>query len=212
MKAVVFDVDGTLLDVREGFFWRFQELTRVYDGAPVSTHMINASAHGTTEQLVRTLVRNTDVPFEDIMRRYQTIRIESYDKFVTLHSGVDELLPILKRMGIKVAALAPGDGLAVPYLERAGVRDHFDVIVTGERVSRPKPHPEGIDIVCAELGVEPHEVIMVGDTVVDILAGRNAGVHKTIGITHGFAHHDALRAAGADHVVHDIPSLLDVLE
>lgn len=212
MKAIIFDLDGTLLDVREGFYWQFQELTRYYDGAPIAREMINASAHGTTEQIVRSLVRNTSVPLSDILVKHQAIRLESYDRFLRLYEGVNELLPILKRMGFQVAALTSGNHLTVACLDRTGIREHFDSIVTAEHVENPKPHPEGLLRILQELGVEPEDTMVVGDTVVDILVGKNAGVGKTVGISHGFGSVNSLFAAGADHVVHDIPSILDVIE
>ena len=212
MKTVIFDLDGTLLDVREGFYWQFQELTRIYDGAPISKEMINAAAHGTTEQIIRALVRNTAVPFDDICKQHAVIRLEAYNRHLKLYEGVAELLPILKRMGVKVAALTSGNEMTVSCLERTGIHHHFDVVVSAEHIEHPKPHPEGIDLIVERLGVEPADCIMVGDSVVDILAGRNAEIGKTVGVTHGFAHVDALRAAGADHIITDIPSLLDVIE
>jgi HAD superfamily hydrolase (TIGR01549 family) len=212
MKAVIFDLDGTLLDVREGFYWQFQELTKTFDGAPIGREMINAAAHGTTEQLVRTLVRNTQVPFDDILSHHEKLRLQSYDQFLKLYAGVDELLPILKRMNIKVAALTSGNGLTVTCLERTNIHHHFDAIVSAEHVENPKPHPEGLHLILDQLHLDPADVTMVGDTVVDILVGKNAGVGKTIGVSHGFGDPNALYAAGADHVVNDIPSILDVLE
>jgi HAD superfamily hydrolase (TIGR01549 family) len=212
MRVVIFDLDGTLLDVREGFYWQFQELTRLYDGVPLSRSMIAAAAHGTTEQIVRSLVRNTTVPFEDICKQHQAIRLEAYNRYLKLYDGVEELLPILKRMGFKVAALTSGNQLTISCLERTGIGHHFDAIVSADRVSYPKPHPEGLDLLMTDLDMNPDQAIMVGDTVVDILVGRNAGVSKTVGVTHGFASVDALQAAGADHIIHNIPSLLDVLE
>lgn len=212
MKAIVFDLDGTLLDVREGFYWQFQELTRRFDGAPIAKEMIDASAHGTTEDIVRSLVRNRVVPFDEIMRHHHNIRLESYDRYLKLYEGVDELLPILKRMGIQVAALTSGNALTVSCLDRTGIRNHFDLIVSAEQVSSPKPHPEGLLLIMEKLGVDADEVIVVGDTVVDILVGKNAGVQKTVGVSHGFGNVNAMAAAGADHIVHDIPSILDVIE
>jgi pyrophosphatase PpaX len=212
MAAIIFDLDGTLLDVREGFYWQFQELTLQYDGKPASKAMINAAAHGTTEQIVRTLVANREVPFEEICQRHHEIRLESYDRHLRLYDGVDELLPILKRMGFRVAGLTAGNMLTVSCLDRTGIRQHFDTVIAADRVSRVKPHPEGLHLALQELGVLADETVMVGDSVVDVLAGKNAGVRKTVGVSHGFGSVEALRAAGADHIIHDIPSLLDVLE
>lgn len=212
MKAVIFDLDGTLLDVREAFYWQFQELTKHFDGAAVSREMIAAASHGTTEQIVRGLVRNTQAPFDDILRHHHNLRVEACERYLKLYDGVDELLPILKRMDVKVAALTSGNALTVWAMQKTNIQHHFDAIVTATDVTHPKPHPEGVDIILNKLGVEPEDVVIVGDTVVDILVGKNAGLKKTIGVSHGFGHVDALRAAGADHIVHDVPSILDVLE
>lgn len=212
MTAVIFDLDGTLLDVREGFYWQFQELTRQFDGKPASKAMIAAAAHGTTEQIVRSLVANREVPFEEICQRHHEIRLEAYDRHLKLYDGVDELLPILRRMGFKIAALTAGNTLTVSCLDRMNIRHHFDVVVAADHVTRVKPHPEGMHVVLQKLGLGPEEAVMVGDTVVDVLVGKNAGVRKIVGVSHGFGSIEALRAAGADHIIHDIPALLDVLE
>jgi HAD superfamily hydrolase (TIGR01549 family) len=211
MKAVVFDLDGTLLDVREAFYCQFEALTAEFDGKPLSRAQIAASAHGTTEEIIRTLVQNRDVPFDDICKRHTELRHEAYDQSLALYAGVDELLPILKNMGVKVAALTAGNHMTVECLERLGIHHHFDTVVSADHVTHAKPHPEGLELIFDRLGVQPHEVVMVGDSVVDVLVGKNAGVGKTIGVGHGFGHVDALRLAGADHIVTDIPSVLDVL-
>lgn len=212
MKAIIFDLDGTLFDVRTAFYWQFQELTRQYDGTAVTTTMINAAAHGTTEQIVRKLVRNTTTPFSEVLDRHKTLRIEACERYLKLYPGVVELLDELKGRGLKIAALTSGNHLTVEWLQRTGIDHHFESVVSAERVREPKPHPEGMYLALRELTVRAEDAAMVGDTVVDIQVGKNAEVHKTIGLTHGFGYAPDLLIAGADHVINDITALLDVLE
>jgi HAD superfamily hydrolase (TIGR01509 family) len=212
MKAVIFDLDGTLLDVREGFYYQFQALTQEFDGAPVSREAIAAAAYGRTEDIVRALVRNQTVPLAQICRRHTELRVEAYDKFLRLHDNVDELLPILHRLGYTVAAVTAGNKMTVDSLKKTGIHDHFHTVITGDQVASSKPDPEGIYLALRKMHIHPSQAIMVGDGVVDILAGKKAGLAKTVGVTHGFGSPEELMAAGADHIIDNIPALLDVLE
>lgn len=211
MQAIIFDLDGTLLDCREGVFWQFQMLTREFDGAPAPRETIAAAMHGRIEDIVRTLVKNPQPTIEQLVARQVQLRAES-EHLQRLYPGVDELLPILQRMGIKVAGLTAGDHRNVDALERHGIAQYFDVIVTAEQVQRSKPDPEGAHLALQRMQVASSEAVIVGDSSADILTGKNAGLAKTIAITHGFGTLDDLRAAAPDHIIGDIPSLLDVIE
>lgn len=210
MQAVIFDLDGTLIDSRSGVFWQFQELTREFNGEPASHEEIAGAMHGTLDAIIRSLVKNTNVPFEQILQRHAELWAQSANLHV-LYPGVEDLLAILRRLDIRLGIVTASDQRALTFLEKAGVHGHFDAVVSSLDAVQPKPHPEGILLVLQKLGVEPHEAAMIGDTPADILAGKSAGV-KTVAVTHGFGTHEALRAARPDHIVNDIPSLLDVLE
>ncbi|HYH75372.1 MAG TPA: HAD hydrolase-like protein [Candidatus Saccharimonadales bacterium] len=132
------------------------------------------------------------------------------DEQTTLHKGVDELLPILRRLGVRLVAFGPGSEEALSHLERLGAHGHFHHIATDNKLAT-SPRSDGLQILVNELQALPHEVMIVGDRVADIILGKNAGIQKVIGVSHGQSTPEALRAAGADHVVHDIPAVLDVL-
>lgn len=212
MKAIIFDLDGTLLDSRQAFYWQFQELSRIYDVVELSTQEIDAAAHGTAEQIVRSLVKNTQTPFDEILETHRNLRIAACEEHLKLYDDVDRLLTVLKQRGLKIGALTSGNHLTVDWLERFKVRHHFNDIVSAEQVQNPKPHPEGLILAMKNLAVDPANTVMIGDTVVDIKVGKNAGVKKTIGVTHGFGKETDLLAAGADHLAPNILSLLDMLE
>jgi pyrophosphatase PpaX len=66
-------------------------------------------------------------------------------------------------------------------LDCLGLKNFFDVIVTGDDVEHPKPHPEGINKVLKNLNVSHKEAVFLGDSDADIMAGKQANVH-TIGV------------------------------
>lgn len=212
MKAVIFDLDGTLLDSRQAFYWQFQELARIYDNATLSTIQIDAAAHGTADHIVRSLIKNTTTPFDEILETHKKLRIEACNQHLKLYDGVGELLTNLTSRGLKVGALTSGNHLTVDWLARLDIDHHFSDIVSAEHVQNPKPHPEGLLLAMKNLNVAPHQTVMIGDTIVDIQVGKNANIHKTIGLTHGFGKKADLQAAGADHLVPDIASLIDVIK
>ncbi len=211
MRAILFDVSGTILDTKEHIFWQFEELTKAFDGAPASRKEIADAMHGTVDDVIHTLVKTQQHPFHKIKAHHDKLYTESLQR-MQLYPGVDELLPILRRMGFRLAAVTSGDHRITEALDYTGIRPYFDIVVTDEHVLRPKPHPEGLRYALMHMAIDPKQAIVVGDTGADILAGQAAGVEKTIAILHGFGDVNSLRAAGPDHMIEDVPSLLDVVE
>jgi phosphoglycolate phosphatase-like HAD superfamily hydrolase len=128
-----------------------------------------------------------------------------------LHEGVADLLAILSRLGIRIGALSSDDHRALVRLDEAGIRQFFTGVVCSSHIDYPKA-PGGVHRLLERLGVEAHQTVLASHAHADILLGKDTGLAKTIGITHGAPSSSALREAGADHVVDDIPAVLDVLE
>lgn len=104
--------------------------------------------------------------------------------------------------------------LIVDVLGRLLVHELFDSIICGDDVPNYKPHPEPVLTALAELRREPHEAIMVGDSHVDILAGKAAGTRTALYLPAGeSAFHDVarLRATEPDHIFADHGELADLL-
>jgi pyrophosphatase PpaX len=210
MRAILFDVNGTLLDSREHIFWQFEQLTKEFDGASASRAEIASAMHGTIDDVIRQLIKS-DAPFKTVKQRHDDLHKKALER-MELFDGVTELLPILRRIGFRIAAVTSGDHRIVDALDYTGIRHYFDIVVTDNHVLNPKPHPEGVLYALQHMGIDPKQAIVVGDSEADIAAGKRAGVEKTVAILHGFGEAEILRAAGADHLVEDIPSLLDVVE
>lgn len=128
-----------------------------------------------------------------------------------LQSGVKELFDILRRLDIKIAGLSSADHRMLVRLDEAGIRHYFASVLCAEQTLAPKA-VAGVRHILNLLQAQPHETTLVSHAHGDILLGKDAGLAKTVGISHGLESHMPLQKAGADHVVPDIPAILDVLE
>jgi len=100
--------------------------------------------------------------------------------------GVATVLSRLRRDGFHTA-LATNDERkdTEAILNHLGMEGLFDMILCAGEVNLPKPHPETILTICRQLGIDPQEAVMVGDSVADMMTGKRAGVALTIGILEG---------------------------
>ena len=100
--------------------------------------------------------------------------------------GIQSFLSQLKRNKF-YTALATSDERkdTEAILHHLGMEGLFDVVLCAGEVNPPKPHPEAILTICRKLSVHPHEAVMVGDSVTDMMMGKRARVALTIGILEG---------------------------
>jgi len=100
--------------------------------------------------------------------------------------GIQTFLSRLRERGF-CTALATNDERkdTEAILNHLGMEGLFDTILCAGEVNLPKPHPETIFAICRQLGVDPKEAVMVGDSVADMMTGKRAGVALTVGILEG---------------------------
>lgn len=121
-------------------------------------------------------------------------------------AGIDETVRALAeryRLGVVSTRTAAE---STHYLEALGIRECFDAIAGRDTTWRIKPHAQPVQYAAAQLGVDPHRCLMVGDTTVDVRAGRRAGAW-TCAVLCGFGRRGELERAGA-HLILDHTALL----
>ena len=96
------------------------------------------------------------------------------------------------------------------FLEQYDLVRYFDVIVTGLSAQHTKPYPDPVLLAAKKMNTPPENCLMIGDTTVDIRAGKAAGA-QTVGVLCGFGEEPELRMIGADEIIANTPRLLELL-
>jgi pyrophosphatase PpaX len=176
MKSLIlFDFDGTLADTLPASFAAFRTVFKKYDGQDVTNEQLIAMFGPTEEDIIARNFNHKEIVQEAIN--------EYYDLYGRGHSGINkinsilELLILLKENGKQIAIITGKSRKAFHISSEAlNLSEYFDYVVTGDDVEKPKPDPEGIYQAMDFFGAKPEEVVFLGDSNADILAGISAGV------------------------------------
>lgn len=206
IKAILFDLDGTLRDSRDAIYGAIDAAFRHHDIE------INRETYKKEAASLRGLQHKyaPEVSYDSFRDQYDAaFGTDALDAIIVYEHAID-VLEYLQQQGYKMAIVS-SSRYAKEGLDAHGLTNFFEVIVGGNDVNEHKPHPEPIFTATQLLGVRADETVMVGDMVVDIEAGKAAGVHATIGLTHGFGEREDLQAAGADHILDSLSRLPKII-
>lgn len=213
IRAVIWDLDGTLLDTlddltdsvnyalsQNGLPARTRDEVRLFVGNGVRKLVERAVPAGTDAAAV-------DAVYASFVRRYgahSRDRTRPYD-------GVPQALDALCAMGVQNAIVSNKIDFAVRELSRHYFGDRMREAVGDDPSRRKKPAPDSVLEAMRRMGVGPQETAYVGDSDVDVLTARNAGV-ACVAVSWGFRDEACLRAAGAKTVCATPQALLEALE
>jgi HAD superfamily hydrolase (TIGR01549 family) len=212
IKALCFDVDGTLSDTDDlyaqkiaGFLPRFlfrdpmQTARRLvmWIESPGNALLGFADSVGIDDEMTA---------FIDWLYRHREDPLKQY----MLIPGVGEMLSRLKGSYPLSVVSARDEKSTMQFLNRFDLVKYFDVIVTGLTAPHTKPYPDPILYAAQKMSVRPAECLMIGDTTVDMRAGKSAGA-QTVGVLCGFGEEPELRKLGADLILKTTSDLTDIL-
>lgn len=215
LRAVLFDMDGTLLDTAPDFIAVCQAMLQARNLPAVDDQLIRDQISGGARAMVAATFA-MDIQADD----FEALRLEFLERYqqhcAVLSKPFDGMAELLT--DIEQARLIWGVAtnkpvcFAAPIMQQLGLAERSAVLVCPDHVSRSKPDPEMLLLACAKIGVQPGEVLFVGDDERDIEAGRAAGC-KTAAVTYGYIHpDDNPHHWGADVVVNHPLELRDVLD
>ena len=183
MKAVIFDMDGVLVDSQPYHFKADIDTMAEY-GVIKDQKFYEAFAGTLTDNRMRTLrdMFGLDVPAEELIEKREKMILDIMaNEDIKPVSGIPELLRSIKALGLKTAvASSSGIELIKLVLDRLGIAVYFDSITSGNDVKMGKPSPDIFLLAAERIGAEPSECLVVEDSENGVKAAKSAGM-KALG-------------------------------
>ncbi len=173
-RALLFDLDGTLIDSIELIVRSFQHATEAHLGTPLAR-----------EEIIPTIGRSLAGELERIapgngaalLATYRTFMLAHHDAFVTVYPGVLDLLAAIHARGIPMGIVTSKARLsAAPSFARFLLDREMAVVVAEDDTARHKPHPDPLLHATAALNLPPSACWYIGDSTHDMVAARAAGM------------------------------------
>ena len=212
VKAVLFDLDGTLLDTNELIYNSFEKTFKDLLGLSLKKEdIIKFFGIPLRDAFVPYFKEDEVDKIDNSIRYYRELNEGIHDTMCFAFDGVKEMLDGLKERGIKIGIVtSKREDLAIRGMKIAGIYDYMDVIITPEKTTLHKPNGEPAEEACNILGIEPKEAIMVGDSSYDILCGNSAGC-KTCAVEYSIIDIEKLKEANPDYIIKKPIEILEIL-
>jgi HAD superfamily hydrolase (TIGR01509 family) len=214
IKAVIFDVDGTLVDSNDLHVEAWREAFRGY-GKELGFEEVHAQMGKGGDQFMPVFCSEEELERygEELEARRVELFKSDYLSRVRPFPRVRELFERIRAEGLQIALASSAKEEELEQHKRSlGVEDLLEAATSADEVERSKPHPDIFQAALAGLkGVRPEEALVVGDTPYDVQAAAKAGM-RTVGLLSGGFPEEVLREAGALEVYRDVSDLLDRYE
>ena len=212
-KAVIFDLDGTLLDTLNDLASSVNYALSTYNMPLRTIDEVRRFVGNGIEMLIRRAVPplTSDELIEKVFAVFKEHYKEHCADTTKAYDGINELLNLLKKSGLKIAVVSNKADFAVRSLCDDYFNGIFDYVV-GERANiKKKPAPDSVNEVLRYFNIDASKAVYVGDSDVDVDTARNANM-DCIGVAWGFRGYDFLKEHGADMIInepHEIISLIN---
>jgi len=217
-KMILIDLDGTLVDSVPDLAFCVDAMMERLGRPPYGEAVVRNWVGNGVERLVRrALIGQLDgEPDEADFEHALPIFIEFYRDNTSgrsfLYPGIREGLDYLQGAGYPLGCVTnKAAQFTEPLLRDLGVRDYFDIVISGDTLPRKKPDPLPLLHAAEHFGVDPRDALMVGDSVSDVKAARAAGF-GIVCMTYGYNHGIDIRTANPDAVMDSLIEIRELLE
>lgn len=202
-KGIIFDIDGTLTSTNKLIFKSFNYIAKKYLQRTFTDEEI-ISLFGPTEDVILKQWCGND--FEAAKKDYYEF-YKSNHNLASLYPGIKNLLDYLKMKKVLLGIFTgKGRQASLITLEELEVKNYFDLIVTGDDVANHKPSSEGILKFLSKFNLKKEEVLMIGDSVGDVKASKEAGIKIASALWDSYAA-ERVKNLGSDYYFNSVDEL-----
>ncbi|MCK5533738.1 HAD family hydrolase [bacterium] len=208
IKLVIFDLDGTLIDAYKAIEESLNYTLKRLEYKPVSSSLVHKAVGGGDVNFIKAFVKDEDVEKAlDIYRQHHKFSLTAYARTMP---RTKEMLNMLKRNNCKLAvATNRPEKFSLILLNHLEIEKYFDLIICAGAVEELKPEPVLLLRILKELKINPDEAFYVGDMVVDVYAGKNAGV-RTVAVMSGSSSESELKKAKPFKLISSVAELIEL--
>ncbi|MHA2224392.1 MAG: HAD family hydrolase [Candidatus Hodarchaeales archaeon] len=206
IECIVFDVDGTIVDNTKLIVQLFQDVVKKYLGKSMSIPDVLALWGPPGDEIFRNIFPSDKLEpaWQEFLQRYYTSHpttgFFSKDQFISIRKHVPQIA-IFTGKSKKTLEIS---------LEKLGITECFDLILTGSDVVRSKPFPDALFQIIATLNLNKEEILFIGDSHLDVIAGKAAGI-KTAAALWGTVESQKLLDSGPDYIFQTPTEFIDFL-
>jgi HAD superfamily hydrolase (TIGR01509 family) len=173
IRAVLFDLDGVVIDSYEAWFHQFQQALRHFGHSPVSEHEFRKHWGQSTEDDVRIFMPGRTV---GEVKQYFYDHYDEYVQYLSIEPNADRILHLVKELHLRIGCVTNSHRPIVEEtLRHFRLCGYFETVVTADDARMPKPSPAMILHACQNLKTRPESTIFLGDTATDAAAAMSAG-------------------------------------
>src|SRR6266705_1965206 len=178
LRAIVFDMDGTLVSSLPVIFYCENEISRKYLNATLALEEVIARFGPPAHAIIRSMTASLS---ENLQSQAVVDYYECYRKYVASRAlvfpGINQLPRRIQSTGRRLALVTGVEKNMMEYtLNPFNLSEYFEARINADDVQSSKPDPEGINLALRRLKVDPRESMYVGDSPADVIAGKRAGV------------------------------------
>ena len=207
IRGIVFDFDGTIVDSMQMVFSALNDALKRRNLPTIEIELLGRMAGLPVIDIISSKARITETAAKEVEKDV----FKTYTSFCRtscqLLPHVESTLKTLKSKKIKLGLFTTTPTKPLMAVEKKfSLKDYFDIMIAKEDAEN-KPNPEGLNKIVKEFGIRKDECLYVGDSPIDILTGKAAGI-KAIAVTTGIATLQQLKETNPDGIISDLEKLL----